>query len=137
AVRECYQCKVCYVVCTYTPERGQDWVIDFPALLQRSLAVQHVQAKVNPTARLLARTDLQGKVATTIAPIVNRANRFGLARTAMEKVTGIARERLLPSFSKIRFSKWFRERATSPIAEPRGTVALFPTCMVEYQEPAI
>ena len=67
-VDECYQCKLCYVVCPYTPERQQEWVIDFPRLMLRSLAIQHVQAKVPASARLLARTDLQGKVATTFAP---------------------------------------------------------------------
>ena len=24
-VDECYQCKLCYVVCPYTPERQQEW----------------------------------------------------------------------------------------------------------------
>ena len=59
----------------------------------------------------------------------------------MEKVTGIARDRLLPTFDRVRFSKWFRDRdrnAAPPAVGPdRGPVALFPTCLVEYQEPAI
>ena len=54
-VSECYQCKLCFVVCPYTPERQQEWVIDFPRLMLRSLAIQHVQAKVPASARLLAR----------------------------------------------------------------------------------
>ncbi|HXY94055.1 MAG TPA: heterodisulfide reductase-related iron-sulfur binding cluster [Acidimicrobiia bacterium] len=137
-VRECYQCKLCYVVCPYTPGREQEWIIDFPRLMLRSLVVQHVQSKVSPSARLLARTDLQGKLATTLAPVVNRVNSLGLARTAMEKVAGIARERLLPSFANVRFSSWFRgRRLLTPTDEPRSTVALFPTCLVEYQEPSI
>src|SRR6267142_3952935 len=40
-VDECYQCKLCYVICPYTPDQQQDWVIDFPALMQRSLIVEH------------------------------------------------------------------------------------------------
>jgi Fe-S oxidoreductase len=136
-VGECYQCKLCYVVCPYTPERHQEWVIDFPRLMLRSLAIQHVQAKVPASARLLARTDLQGKVATTLAPVINRVNHVGAARAVMEKFSGIARERLLPNFAKVRFSKWFASRSTTPVAEPRATVALFPTCLVEYQDPGI
>jgi glycerol-3-phosphate dehydrogenase subunit C len=136
-VGECYQCKLCFVICPYTPERQQEWVIDFPRLMLRSLAIQHVQAKVPASARLLARTDLQGKVATTFAPVVNRLNHVGVARGVMEKVTGIAKERLLPAFAKVRFSKWFRDRRETPPVEPRATVALFPTCMVEYQDPSI
>jgi Fe-S oxidoreductase len=136
-VTECYQCKLCHVVCPYTPERGQTWVIDFPRLMMRSLAVHHLQAKVSPSARLLARTDLQGKVASAVAPVVNRVNRVAPARVVMEKVSGIARQRLLPTFAAVRFSKWFRSRAATPVAEPRAAVALFPTCLVEYQQPAI
>jgi Fe-S oxidoreductase len=136
-VSECYQCKLCFVVCPYTPERQQEWVIDFPALMLRSLAIQHVQAKVPTSARLLARTDLQGKVATTFAPIVNRMNHVSPARAVMEKVTGIAKDRLLPTFARVRFSKWFRGRESAPPAAPRATVTLFPTCLVEYQDPSI
>jgi Fe-S oxidoreductase len=36
----------------------------------------------------------------------------------------------------VRFSKWFRGRTRAAAGE-RDTVALFPTCLVEYQEPAI
>ncbi|MGH9033689.1 MAG: heterodisulfide reductase-related iron-sulfur binding cluster, partial [Acidimicrobiia bacterium] len=58
---------------------------------------------------------------------------------AMEKTTGIAKDRLVPNFARVRFSKWFRRRTErKPGAEAtRGTVAMFPTCLVEYQEPAI
>ncbi len=136
-VDECYQCKLCYVICPYTPEQQQEWVIDFPRLMTRSLALQHEQGKVGMNAKLLARTDLQGKAATALAPVVNAMNTTKPVRFVMEKVTGISRERLLPTFAKVRFSKWFSRRR--PAAQPatRGTVALFPTCLVEYQDPEI
>ena len=136
-VDECYQCKLCYVVCPYVPERQQELVIDFPRLMLRSLAIAEREGKVSSSAKLLARTDLQGKVATAFAPVVNHVNHLGIARGVMEKVTGIAKDRLLPTFAKVRFSKWFRSRGASAIAEPRATVALFPTCLVEYQDPEI
>jgi glycerol-3-phosphate dehydrogenase subunit C len=137
-VDECYQCKLCHVVCPYTPERGQEWKVDFPRLMLRSAAITSRRGDTSRSARLLARTDLQGKVATKISPLVNAADRSALARTIMEKTTGIARDRLLPTYAKVRFSKWFRRRMPSPPpATTRGTVALFPTCLVEYQEPAI
>ena len=137
-VDECYQCKLCYVVCPYTPERQQEWVIDFPRLMLRSLAIEGKQGKVSGSAKLLARTDLQGKVATAFAPVVNKMNNVGVARTVMEKVTGIAKDRLLPTYAKVRFTKWFRDRsAPTAVGEARATVALFPTCLVEYQDPEI
>jgi Fe-S oxidoreductase len=138
-VDECYQCKLCYVVCPYTPERQQEWVIDFPRLMLRSLAIRAEEGRVSRSAQLLARTDVQGTVGSALAPLVNRVNRVGLARGVMEKITGVAKNRLLPTYAHVRFSKWFRNRTSR--ADVRGsvrsTVALFPTCLVEYQDPAI
>jgi len=137
-VDECYQCKLCYVVCPYTPEQQQEWVIDFPRLMLRSLAIQERAGQVPRSAKLLARTDLQGKVATTFSGLVNRSNNVRFVRSLMEKTTGIAADRLLPTFAKVRFSRWFRARpAPGPVDRARAEVALFPTCLVEYQEPAI
>jgi Fe-S oxidoreductase len=137
-VDECYQCKLCYVICPYTPDQQQEWRIDFPQLMLRSLSIQTRQGEQSRSARLLARTDLQGKVATALAPVVNASTHIKPVRVLMEKTTGIARDRLLPNFSRVRFSKWFRSRGTNePRAGSRGTVAIFPTCLVEYQEPAI
>lgn len=137
-VDECYQCKLCSVVCPYTPDQGQEWKIDFPRLMLRSLAIQARAGKAGKGARLLARTDVQGRLATTFAPVVNRAATVRPVRRAMEKVTGIAADRLLPTYPRERFSKWFRRRPARREAGERGDkVALFATCLVEYQEPAI
>lgn len=137
-VDECYQCKLCYVVCPYTPENEAEWVIDFPRLMQRSLAIESKEGKVSRSAKLLAQTDRQGRFATTFAPIVNGTSKVGFVRGLMEKTTGIAKDRLLPTYAKVRFSKWFRRHeAGGPTAATRGEVALFPTCMVEYQDPGI
>jgi glycerol-3-phosphate dehydrogenase subunit C len=140
-VDECYQCKLCYVICPYTPDQQQEWRVDFPQLMLRSLTGQADAGDVSRSARLLARTDDQGKAATAFAPIVNATAKIRPARIVMEKVTGISRDRLLPTFNHVRFSKWFRSRdraAVKPAPEiDRGPVTLFPTCLVEYQEPAI
>ena len=45
--------------------------IDFPQLMLRSLTIHDREGKVSASARLLARTDQQGKVATALAPVVN------------------------------------------------------------------
>ena len=134
-VDECFQCKLCYVVCPYTPGMEQDWVIDFPRLMLRSLGIQQRAGQVSKGANLLARTDLQGKVATALAPVVNCTNDIAFVRGLMEKTTGIARDRLLPTYARVRFSKWFRRHRSKPAT--RGTVAIFPTCLVEYQAPTI
>jgi Fe-S oxidoreductase len=102
----------------------------------RSLTIQGRQHQSSTSSRLLARTDLQGKVSTALAPVVNATAKLKPARALLEKVTGISRDRLLPTFDRVRFSKWFRNR-TPNTAGVGGQVALFPTCLVEYQEPAV
>jgi glycerol-3-phosphate dehydrogenase subunit C len=134
----CYQCKLCYVICPYTPDQGQEWQIDFPRLMLRSLAVQQREGDgPGRNARLLARTDLQGKVASATAPITNAMTKVAPVRAAMEKVTGISKVRLLPTYARERFSKWFRRRPRITTGAPRGEVAVFPTCLVEYQATSI
>jgi len=135
-VDECYQCKLCYVVCPYTPDQGAEWKIDFPRLMLRSLAIQQREGKVGRSARLLARTDLQGRSIAPVAGLVNRTQHLAPVRVLMEKTTGIARDRLLPTWNKVRFSKWFRRRGPRPDGR-RGTVAMFPTCLVEYQAASV
>ena len=102
----------------------------------RSLTIQGRQHQSSTSSRLLARTDLQGKVSTALAPVVNATAKLKPARALLEKVTGISRDRLLPTFDRVRFSKWFGSR-TPHTAGAGGQVALFPTCLVEYQEPAV
>jgi Fe-S oxidoreductase len=139
-VDECYQCKLCYVICPYTPDQQQEWVVDFPRLMLRSLAIQHREGDgPGRNARLLARTDQQGKVGSATAPVTNRALRSRPVRAAMQAATGISKVRLLPAFTRERFSQWFRRRAASRLTTGghRGEVAVFPTCMVEYQDAEI
>lgn len=136
-VNECFQCKLCYVNCPYTPDQEAEWKIDFPRLMLRSLSIMQKEKKTTRAARLLARTDLQGKVATKFSGIVNKTNDIKPARVMMEAVTGIAKTRMLPKFTNQRFSAWFKKRDANEMVEKRGTVALFPTCLVEYQQPDI
>ncbi len=58
--------------------------------------------RVALTDQALGRTDLAGKVATKVAPLANKAlaTPGSTARKAMEKVTGIASERLLPPYAE-------------------------------------
>jgi glycerol-3-phosphate dehydrogenase subunit C len=144
-VDECFQCKLCYVNCPYIP--GQhEWNLDFPRLMMRADQVRVRNGEVPLKARIenqaLARTNLVGRVGTALAPVANRlvnGNPGGRTRKVMERTAGIAAERLLPPFARQRFSTWFRKRSSEAIPPERkqGDVALFSTCLVEYQAPAI
>ena len=45
--------------------------------------------------------------------------------------------RLLPPYARERFTTWFAKRPKVRIAKRQGRVAVFPTCLVEYQQPQI
>jgi Fe-S oxidoreductase len=144
-VDECFNCKLCYVNCPYVP--GQhEWELDFPRLMLRAEQVAHRNGGAGAKERLqtqaLSRTDLVGKLNVVAAPVANKAigNTGGFVRKVMERTVGIASERILPPYARQRFSTWFRKRGGSRPAtgvEAQGKVALFSTCIVEYQEPAI
>ena len=122
------------------PTSEQEWVVDFPRLMLRSLARSQDAGgegrRAAPSCSP-APTCREGRRPRS-PPVVNkrqpgRASCAGL----MEKTTGIAKDRLLPTFAKVRFSQVVRRPPRrSPRRSTRGTVALFPTCLVEYQEPA-
>jgi Fe-S oxidoreductase len=142
-VDECFQCKLCYVNCPYIPEL-HEWALDFPRLMLRADAMRQAAGQVplrkKATTQLLSRTDLVGTAATLAAPVANKM--IGGApgskmRTAVAKVTGVSAVRLLPPYAKQRFSTWFKKRAKPVITRKQGSVTVFPTCLVEYQEPGI
>jgi len=145
-VDECYQCKLCYPKCPYVPPH--EWQLDFPRLMMRAQAVRHTEGRPTRervTDQVLARTDLVGRVSVAAAPLVNALTGTpgSWARKLMEKTAGMAAERLLPPYARTRFSTWFRRRAAdsgprafvSGVAQ--GAVSVFPTCFIEYMEPAI
>jgi len=142
-VDECFQCKLCHVNCPYTP--GQhEWNVDFPRLMLRAGAMQHANgitsARARATTRFVGRADLLGKLATSTGSVTNRianARPGSGIRKVIEKVTGVSSVRLLPPFARQRFSTWFDERPTVTLVERQGRVTVFPTCLVEYQEPSI
>jgi glycerol-3-phosphate dehydrogenase subunit C len=141
-VEECFQCKLCYINCPYIP--GQhEWELDFPRLMLRASAMRHDRKESTRrerlTDRVVSNTDLVGKVGTRLAPVANAttAKPGSFMRKAIEKTAGIAQQRLLPPFARERFTTWFKKRPKVRITRPQGKVAVFPTCLVEYQNPGI
>jgi Fe-S oxidoreductase len=145
-VDECFNCKLCYVNCPYIPGQS-DWNLDFPRLMLRAEQTRVRNGGLSNRDRLqnevLGRTDLIGTLSTGVmAPVANAAvsSPGSLPRQLMEKTVGIAAERLLPPFARQRFSTWFNKRPgpeQRTVPETQGQVALFPTCLVEYQNPDV
>ena len=139
-VSECFHCKKCGdVTCPYTPGQGHEWQLDFPRLMLRAIAVKKQMGERKMVDHVLPRTDLLGKLATLAAPIANATTQTpgSLSRRVIEKTLGIAAQRVLPPFTKTRFSTWFSRRPSLLIKDQQAKVALFPTCLVEYQDPRI
>jgi Fe-S oxidoreductase len=135
-VDECFECKICYVKCPYIPPH--EWALDFPRLMLRAKAVKKKGegVRVRITDNAIGRTDLSGMAGVLAAPLANKVmGSPGTAvRKVMEKVTGISAERVLPPYARQRFTTWFRKRGKGALGTAKqGDVALFPTCLVQYQ----
>ena len=141
-VDECFQCKLCYVNCPYTPGQSE-WNLDFPRLMLRAGATRHAtgqdRKRQELTTNVMARTDLLGKIGSRAAPLANAvaAQPGSLVRKVMEKATGVSSARLLPPFARQRFSTWFAKRPRVRLTGRQARVAVYPTCLVEYHNPAI
>ena len=138
----CWQCKLCYVNCPYIPEL-HEWDLDFPRLMMRAEQVRFRDEKRSVTTKLtdqaLGNTDLVGKASTAVAPLANKAigTPGSPARSLLQKTVGIAATRVLPPYNRTRFSTWFRKRHEARVAKKQASIALFPTCIVEYQAGSI
>jgi Fe-S oxidoreductase len=136
----CYQCKLCFNHCPYTPPHR--WEVDFPRLMLRARAVEARRRGVTLQDRLLGNADLVGRLGSLGAPLSNWMNELGVHRAFMQAIVGIHRKRNLPKFNRRTFSSWFKSRPAAPAspasrdARPPRKVALFHTCSVEYYEPA-
>jgi glycerol-3-phosphate dehydrogenase subunit C len=134
----CYQCKLCFNHCPYTPPHR--WEIDFPRLMLRARAATARKNGVSLQDKLLGNADLVGRLGSLGAPLSNWMNELSVHRAFMQAVAGIHKDRNLPRFQRRTFSSWFKRRVPAPPASggsaPGRKVALFPTCSVEYYEPA-
>ena len=102
----CFQCKLCYVECPYTPG-DHEWNIDFPRLMARAKAREIKKHGVPLGDKLLGNPDLLGKIGTAIAPLSNWANQNPLNRQLMQKVAGIHKEKKLSAFASKTFAAQF------------------------------
>jgi glycerol-3-phosphate dehydrogenase subunit C len=140
---ECFQCKLCFVNCPYTPEIHES-AIDFPRMMLRHsamrLANNQVSLRTRINTKVMGHTDLVGALALSMSTFSSRvvdARPGSFVRTVAAKTIGVSSGRLLPRFTKQRFSAWFKKRAHPSLSKKQGSVAVFPTCLVEYQQPSI
>jgi Fe-S oxidoreductase len=132
----CYQCKLCFNHCPYTPPHR--WAVDFPRLMLRARASEARARGVRFADRLLGNTELVGRLGSWTAPLSNWMNTLSVNRALMQAVAGIHRLRNLPRFHRQTFSAWFKGRPAAAAGRPGARkVAIFTTCTVEYNAPAV
>ncbi len=132
----CFQCKLCYIKCPYTPG-NHDWAIDFPRLMARAKAKQVKQHGVSLGDKLLGNPDLVGKMGTMTSSLANWANESSLHRQFMQSLLGIHKDKKLPSFASRTLAAQFAAKNQKPQADPAGKIAFFSTCYVNYNQPEI
>ena len=142
-IDECFQCKLCSINCPYTPNQ-HEWALDFPRLMLRANAMRRENGQVSLrnklTTAVIGRTNAIGKAAISmgvVTGVVMGAKPGSLIRKVVEKTAGISSVRLLAPFARIRFSTWFKNRPKTTMLNRQAKVAVFPTCLVEYQDPGI
>src|SRR5688572_12829464 len=140
-VDQCYLCDMCYMTkCPYVPPHP--WNVDFPHVMLRAKAVKFRKGQVAFRDKLLTSTDALGKLAAipVVAQTVNALNRNGAARSAMQSVLKVHKERALPPYAPQRFRSHAAQAPTFPVkdgANAPGKVAIFSTCYVQYNEPGM
>jgi Fe-S oxidoreductase len=140
-VDQCYLCDMCFMTkCPYVPPHPLN--IDFPHLMLRAKAFKFKRSGAPFRDRLLTSTDAVGKLAAipVVAQVVNAVNRNEAARSAMEKVIGVHKDRVLPEYAPTKFRSSAAPQADFPVrdgASAPGRVAIFATCYVNCNEPSI
>jgi glycerol-3-phosphate dehydrogenase subunit C len=134
----CWQCKLCYVKCPYTKDEGHAWLLDIPRLLMREKAQRARRNGVTLQDKVLGEPQALGRMtAGPLAPIANFVNANRLVRKAAEVTAGISSKFPLPTFATQTFAGWLEHHTALPGAGSRGTVALFATCLGDYNFPRI
>jgi glycerol-3-phosphate dehydrogenase subunit C len=132
----CWQCKLCFNHCPYTPPHR--FGIDFPRLILRAKAARAGAEGITRGDRWLGNVDVLGALGSALAPLSNWANGFRPHRVLLEAAVGVHRDRNLPRFHHKTFARWFKERRKAAVpATGRRRVALFFSCSVNYNEPQV
>ena len=142
-VDQCYLCDLCYMTkCPYVPPHP--WNVDFPHLMLRAKAIRYKKGEVGIGEKLLASTDVHGQLAgiPIVVQVANAANRTRPMRKLLDATLGVHPDAWLPPLANKRFRSGAAKSATDTAKaidgeRSPGKVAVFSTCLVNYNEPGI
>jgi Fe-S oxidoreductase len=140
-VDQCYLCDMRYMTkCPYVPPHP--WNVDFPHVMLRAKAVKLKSGGATFRDRLLTSTDTLGKFAgiPIVTQAINVLNKNSVARSAMQAVLGVHKDRELPPFAPKKFRSDYSKSKSFETKDGKSTpgkVAVFSTCYVNYNEPGM
>src|SRR5260221_494386 len=111
-------------------------MVDIPRLLMREKAQRARRNGVTLQDRVLGEPQALGRMtAGPMARVANLVNVNRLVRGAMGKTAGIAPAFPLPPFGTTSFPSWLAHHTPAASAGKQGKVALFATCLADYNLP--
>jgi glycerol-3-phosphate dehydrogenase subunit C len=150
-VDHCYLCDMCFMTkCPYVPPHP--WNVDFPHLMLRAKAARIRRDGLDVGDRVLAATDLIGRLAgiPVVVEAVNAVTASAAGRALLEKTLGVDRTAPVPRYharsARRRLTRLGVASAANSAAEghaaratadTRGRVALFTTCYGNRNEPEL
>jgi Fe-S oxidoreductase len=128
ALSSCLSCKACKSECPSG--------VDLAHLKAEVVHARHQTHGPSLADRVIAASDVLGRLACAISPLANRALRSPILRRLMESWLGIDAGRPLPPYAGERFDRWFRRRKKrrSTTGSP---VVLWDDTWSRYHEPGI
>jgi len=123
----CLECKACKTECPSN--------VDMAKLKSEFLHHYHQAHGVKLRERVFAFSPDAAKLNSgLLAPIVNTVFSITPIRRAINKALGVAVERELPTYARIKFSTWFRTRRRKKLPKTAPEVVLFDDTYVNYHE---
>ncbi len=122
----CLECKACKAEC---PSQ-----VDMAKLKYEWLQHYHDEHGVSLSARAFANVGMVAPLGQALAPLANALLPLRPVRWAMEKAVGVDARRVLPSYERERFERWFDRRERVAAAPGRTRVALFVDTWTRHNE---
>jgi iron-sulfur cluster protein len=125
----CVSCGLCKEICPAE--------IDIPmmiAAVKDRHSAKHPHLRVD---RALMAAETMAKFGSAFAPISNWFLKSRIFRGGLEKIVGIDRRRVLPSFSRKTLAKRIKKRGPSQVSDPVHRVAFFADVYANYNAPEL
>lgn len=128
ALKYCLNCKRCEVACPNEVKIGD---------IIMSARIKYSTKRPSLRDTMLADTDFMGRVATTMAPVVNYSLSLRPVKVLLDKVMKIDDHRTFPEYTSQRFETWFRKKAAATQNDYPHTFSYFHGCYVNYNFPQL